>query len=121
MSEVANWSYTAKATIWRSAGKNYKTGVATFHEPEVIYCDYGGSQNRNKWELGREFAIKDILYTEYPHASIGDYILIGESAELDPIAAGANEIIAIQRFADTFNRDKDDYSLMTGVASGSFR
>lgn len=120
MSDIAEWSYTATATVWHRTGTD-KFGVATFAAPITIACDYGSNQQRNKFEYGREFAVKDILYTAYPDMNIGDFIAIGEFDNPDPFSVGANEVIAIQRFADTFSRQRDDYSVMTGIASGSFR
>ncbi|EPZ02296.1 hypothetical protein [Mannheimia haemolytica] len=55
-----------------------------------------------------------MIWTEFAHAKLGDYVLIGESEQADPILAGAEEIIHIQRFADTFDRNRDDFALITG-------
>lgn len=120
MSSLARWSYTAKATIWRVEGEN-EYGTKTFHPPEVISCDYGldtktaGLLSIGISGIGSEFSISNTFWTEYADASQGDFIIIGESSELDPIKAGANEIKHITRYADTFERQADDYALMTGV------
>ena len=115
MSSVARWTYTAKATIWRVASEN-EFGTKTFHPPEVISCDYGlDSALAESAGVGMGFIAKNTFWTEYDKASEGDFILIGESSELDPIKACANEIKHITRYADTFERLADDYALMTGV------
>ncbi len=120
MSSVARWTYTAKATIWRVASEN-EFGTKTFHPPEYIDCNYGldtktaGLLSIGISGIGSEFSISNTFWTEYADASQGDFIIIGESSELDPIKAGASEIKHITRYADTFERLADDYALMTGV------
>ena len=115
MSSVARWTYTAKATIWRVDGEN-EYGTKTFHPPEYIDCNYGlDSAIAESAGVGMVFVAKNTFWTEYANANQGDYILIGESSELDPIKAGASEIKHITRYADTFERLADDYALMTGV------
>ena len=120
MSSLSRWSYTAKATIWRVIGEN-EFGTKTFHPPDVISCDYGldtkiaGLLSIGVSGIGSEFSRSNTFWTEYDKANEGDFILIGESSELDPIKAGASEIKHITRYADTFERLADDYALMTGV------
>lgn len=113
MSNMANWSYTAKATIWQSQGKN-DDGIQTFSEPIIIDCDYGVNAKMARFEIGREQSVKNVIWTGFSAAKLGDYVLIGESSAVDPFAVGADEIIHIQRFADTFERKQDDYALLTG-------
>lgn len=113
MSSVANWSYTARATIWQLQGKN-DDGIQTFSEPIIIDCDYGVNAKMARFEIGREQSVKNVIWTEFVDANLGDYVLIGESSSVDPLAVGADEIIHIQRFADTFGRKRDDYALLTG-------
>ncbi|WP_145055537.1 hypothetical protein [Mixta calida] len=114
MSSLANWSYTAKATIWRRSGED-EYGDASFAPPEVIMCDYGSTATARLGDIGVELNIKNTHWTEYAEAKKGDYILIGESAEVDPIAAGADEVMQVIRYADTFERIADDYAILTGV------
>ncbi|MBC9130723.1 hypothetical protein FcAc13_05295 [Frischella sp. Ac13] len=114
MSNIANWSYTAKATIWRVAGEN-EYGKKIFHPPELIYCNYGLDSAARLGDIGTGFIIKNTFWTEYALANEGDFILIGKFTELDPIRAGADEIKHIARYADTFERLADDYALITGV------
>lgn len=114
MSSVANWSYTAKATIWRSLGQD-EYGDTSFSPPEVIMCDYGSTATARLGDIGVEMNIKNTHWTEYAEAKKGDYILIGESAEVNPVAAGADEVMQVIRYADTFERIADDYAILTGV------
>lgn len=115
MSSVANWSYTAAATIWRILGTDEYGDPLGWSTPEVIMCDYEGGLSKRIGSLGSEIVVKNTIWTEYSSATAGDYLLIGESAELDPVAAGADEIRQVIRYADTFERLADDYALITGV------
>jgi len=119
MSAAASWSYTAKATHWASLGRDDWTGQAAYAAPVVFYCDYkaeairsadaGGTSPSN----GIELALRQVLYTEYSGVKQGDYVLIGESDEPNPTAAGAAEVRTVVRDADTFDRVADDYRIMT--------
>lgn len=119
MSAAANWSYTAKATHWASLGRDDWTGETAYAPPVVFDCDYkaeavrsadaGGTSPSN----GIELALRQVLYTEYSAVQQGDFVLIGESAALDPTAAGAAEVRTVVRDADTFDRVADDYRIMT--------
>lgn len=114
MSQIARWSYTAKATIWRVVSEN-DYGTKTFYAPIVIDCDYGMGRSDKLGNVGSEIVIKNTFWTEYALARTGDYILLGESTEADPIKAKADEIRFIQQFADTFYRLADDYAIVTAV------
>lgn len=115
MSELANWSYTAQATVWRNLGPNEYGDPLGFSAPEIIACDYQGGLSKRVGAIGGEKIVKNTIWTEYALAKTGDYILIGASAELDPIAAGADEIMQSIQYADTFERTADDYAIITGV------
>lgn len=123
MSSVANWSYTATATIWRKLEGNDEHGDPLgYAEPEQILCDYEGGLSRKvagvsaaMGNLGSEVVVKNTFWTEYALANEGDYLLIGESALADPLEAGAYQLIQVIRYADTFERTADDYALLTGA------
>lgn len=115
MTATANWSYTAEATIWRRLGTDDYGDPLGWSAPEVIMCDYEGGLSKRIGSLGSEIVVKNTIWTEYSSATAGDYLLFGKSAELDPVAAGADEIRQVIRYADTFERLADDYALITGV------
>lgn len=116
MSSVANWSYTATATIWRKVGGNDEIGDPLgYAEPEQILCDYEGGLSKKLASLGSEIVVKNTVWTEFALADAGDYLLIGESDEPDPVVAGADEVRQVIRYADTFERVADDYAILTGV------
>ncbi|WP_409040260.1 hypothetical protein [Mannheimia haemolytica] len=73
MSNLSNWSYTAKATLWQAKGKN-DDGVLVFSTPQIISCDYGADRKRARFEIGREQAVKNVIWTEFAHAKLGDYV-----------------------------------------------
>lgn len=115
MSSVANWSYTAVATLWRKTGED-DYGKATFAAPIQIMCDYGGDATARLGDIGLEFVVKNTHWTEYAEARQGDYILIGASTADSPLDVdGADEVRHIIRYADTFERIADDYAIITGV------
>ncbi|EOM1471474.1 hypothetical protein [Enterobacter roggenkampii] len=118
MSSVANWSYTAKATIWRKGpGGRDENGdpINGYAAPEVIMVDYEGGLSKRIGSLGAEIVVKNTVWTEYEHAAAGDYLLIGVSTEADPVVAGADEVRQVIRYADTFERLADDFAILTGV------
>lgn len=114
MSELARWSYTAPCTFWRSLGAA-ENGDDTWSTPEIIMCDYQGGISAKIGNLGTEIVVKNTFWSEFSEAKKGDYILIGESDAPDPTEAGADEIMQVIRYADTFERTADDYAILTGV------
>jgi len=113
LSSLASWSYTAKATIWRNLGKSEIGDPIGYSSPEIIAVDYEGGLSKKLTSLGAEIVVKNTVWSEYALAKAGDYLLIGESTEADPVAAGADEIMQVVRFADTFERAADDYAILT--------
>lgn len=81
MSATANWSYTAKATIWRKqAGSNDEYGdpISGYAAPEAIMVDYEGGLSKRIASIGEEIVVKNTVWSEYSLAAAGDYLLIGE-------------------------------------------
>ena len=115
MSSLANWSYTAQATIWKPLGNNEYGDSLGWSEPLVIACDYEGGLSKRLGDIGGEKVVKNTIWSEYALADTGDYILIGVSTELDPITAGADEVMQAIRYADTFERSADDFAILTGA------
>ncbi|MEQ1967679.1 hypothetical protein ABLA30_11745 [Xenorhabdus nematophila] len=115
MSSVANWAYTAPCTFWKRLGNDEYGKPLGYLEPQIILCDYQGGLSSKISGVGAELVVKNTFWTEFPNAVTGDYILIGESSNLNPIEAGADEIKCIIRYADTFERLADDYAVITGV------
>jgi hypothetical protein len=86
VSSVANWSYTATATIWRKLEGNDEYGDPLgYAEPEQILCDYEGGLSKKLASLGAEIVVKNTVWTEFALAAAGDYLLIGESTDADPV------------------------------------
>jgi hypothetical protein len=113
MSAAAAWSYTSKATLWPLLGRDDWTGALLFGPPVVFACDYSAESLRLTDDAGVEFTTRQVLFTEFATAKQGDRVLIGESAEADPIAAGAFEVRAVTRYADTFDLAADDFRIAT--------
>ena len=116
MSEIARWSYTATATIWRKLEGNDEYGDPMgYAVPEQIMVDYEGGLSKRIGSLGAEIVVKNTVWTEFALATAGDYLLIGVSTEADPVVAGADEVRQVIRYADTFERLADDYAILTGI------
>lgn len=122
MSSAANWSYTARATIWRKLGKDEYGDSLSYSAPEVFMCDYQGglsakvtNASASLGNLGSEKVVKNTFWTEYANAAAGDYLLIGVSTEPNPVVAGADEVQQVICYADTFERLADDYVIITGA------
>jgi hypothetical protein len=115
MSAAANWSYTAIATFWKQLGIGENGDPLGYAEPVQILCDYGGDATARLGSIGVEINIKNTFWTEFTGADKGDYILIGPSDIPDPVEAGADEVMHVIRYADTFDRIADDYAIITGV------
>jgi hypothetical protein len=113
VSAAAAWSYTATATLWVLLGRDDWTGAVTYGPPQAVPCDYSATAERRTDALGVEFTTRQIIYTERSDIKRGDRIVIGTSASLDPVAAGAAEVRSVQRYADTFDRLADDYEVAT--------
>mgnify|MGYP000399727695 CR=1 FL=1 len=114
MSAAASWSYTATATHWARASRDGWSGQMTFAAPVSVPCDYKSEARRMTDAAGVEFVSRHVLYTERSNIKRGDYVLIGASAATDPTTVqGAEEVKAVTRHADTFDRVADDYQVAT--------
>lgn len=120
MSSVANWSFTATATVWRrirdADGSDTDGGGQPYgwEAPIAILCDYQGGLSAKIGDLGREIVVKNTIWSEYAEAKEGDYIFLGVSLSSTP-PDDADEIRQIIRYADTFERLADDYAIITGA------
>lgn len=113
MSSSAAWSFTSKATHWPLLSRSDWDGTRTFGPPVVFACDYSAEATTAMGADGREFVTKQILFTERASINRGDFVLIGISTNADPIAAGADEVRAVTRYADTFGNVADDFKVAT--------
>lgn len=113
MSAAAAWSYTSTATLWPLIGRDDWTGLPSFGAPVTFACDYKAEAIRMTDALGIEFTTRQMLYTERADIKQGDMVLIGASTTADPRAAGAFEVRAVTRYADTFSQAADDYRVAT--------
>ncbi|WP_063842621.1 hypothetical protein, partial [Enterobacter hormaechei] len=74
-----------------------------YEPPETIMCDYIGGLSAKLGSIGKEVVVKNTFFTAYALADEGDYILIGVSAEQDPVVAGADEVRHVTRWNDTLD------------------
>lgn len=113
MSSAANWSYSAKLTIWRNLGIDDWTGAVTFAPPIVFMGDYSAQSERMVSAAGNDFVSKQTIYTEYDLAKEGDMVKVGEHSALDPYSVGAQDVLLVLEYSDTLERLKSDYKLVT--------
>lgn len=113
ISSAARWSYTAQATHWALQSADGWTGVPVWAAPETFACDYTMDSRLMRDARGDEFTTREVIFTERSTVRPGDRVLIGVSALLDPVAAGAREVRSVMRYGDTLERKADDYMLGT--------
>lgn len=114
MSAAARWSQTKPATLWPLTATDSWGGQQSYGPPVPILCDYKVEARRARTASGDEFTTRLVIYTERAGIKQGDRLLIGSSSAADPVAAGADEVRAVDRFADTFARQGgvDDFVVM---------
>jgi hypothetical protein len=112
MSAAANWSYTAKATVWPLLAREDWGGAETFGAPEAFACDYSGEAKTVVDAKGREFVSRLIIFTERSDLKQGDRVALGIQTAERPEAANAIEVRQVRRHADTFVRRADDYEVI---------
>lgn len=113
MSDAANWSYRFDITIWPNIGTVDWSGVASWGAPVVFKGDYSAESKKMVSAGGNDFVSKQTIYTEYALAKEGDMLLIGNSAEVDPLIAQAQEVRLVLRYADTLDAGLEDFMLVT--------
>lgn len=110
----ASWSYLQTATLWPLVSRDEWGGQVTHGEPVLFLCDYSAEGRRLVTARGDEFVSRLLIYTSLPSIQQGDMILIGSSSAADPYAAGAQEVRAVDRWADTFTAEgAQDYRIAT--------
>lgn len=115
MSAAARWAYRSKATLWPRASQADGWGSGTtWARPVVIACDYSSEAKTIRDAKGDEFRARLHVYTEHSGAKHGDMLVIGDHGSSAAPVADAREVRAIERHADTFDGQADDYTLITG-------
>ena len=119
MSSIANWAYTATATLWKRQARDDWTGGETYAAPVQFLCDYSaGTEKRTDGSSiiggakGAQSVASLKLFTERADIVPGDRVMLGASAAADPIAAGALLVAEVNRNADTFERQADDFEVI---------
>lgn len=112
MSSAAAWANTSKATHWSLLSRSDWDGARTWAAPVVFSCDYSAESAKAVDDTGVEFVTRQTIYTERAGIKRGDMVLIGESTNADPVAAGAIEVRAVTRYADTFGGKAEDVKVL---------
>lgn len=118
MSAAARWANTSTATHWSRTGRDDWTGVQTWAAPVAFACDYKVVDEKSMQLIsaggGVEVSSRIQLYTERDTIAQGDMVLIGDhTATASPVTAGAWEVRAVTRYADTFENLADDFMVAT--------
>lgn len=114
MTSIASFSYTQPCTIWHKISADKYGGNPVFSTPIHIMCDYGFNADVSTDAKGNEIVQKNTFWTEYVGAKTGDYIMIGTVAGADPLVAGANQILNVINYGNTFDRtEPPDFALIT--------
>jgi len=118
MTSIANWSYTQPATVWHRQEPDEDDPMAVeggFSAPVAIMCDYGFNGKVMTDQSGNEIVAKDTYWTEYTGIKEHDYIVLGISTELNPLDAGAQEVLNVVNFGNVFGRmEPPDFAIITG-------
>ena len=99
--------------MWALQSRADWSGALAFAAPVQILCDYKADAKTRTDARGREYTSRLSIYTERAGIKQGDRILIGTSTAADPVLAGADEVMDVARFGDTFQREADDYVVTT--------
>lgn len=115
MSAAANWSYSAKATLWALQSRDGLSGAEAYAAPVQFLCDFSTSVRSSRGGQPGDERIGGLkVYTERAGIKRGDRILIGVSTAADPLALDSLEVKDVLRDADTFDRVADDYTVVAG-------
>lgn len=86
-----------------------------FSAPVAIMCDYGFNGKVMIDQSGNEIVAKDTYWTEYTGIKEHDYIVLGISTYLNPLDAGAQEVLNVINYGNVFDRtEPPDFAILTG-------
>lgn len=118
MTSIARFSYTQPATVWHRQEPDEDDPMSVdggFSAPISILCDYGFNAKVMTDQSGNEIVAKDTYWTEYVGIRENDYIMLGVQTETDPVAAGAQKVLNVINYGNTFQRSEPpDFAIMTG-------
>lgn len=110
----SSWSYKQTATLWRLVAQDAWAGQKTHQLAGLFLCDHAKDERRAATARGDEFVAKLMVFTSLPGIKQGDMIAVGISNEPDPYKAGAQEVTAVNSWADTFEAEgAQDFKLTT--------
>lgn len=107
LSKVARWSYRNKATVKPRTGEVDKYGQPVYGTEYEIKCTWGSNAKQLAALGGREYVIKNTIYTEDSRPKYLDMIQLNGSTEWE-------EIRERQEFDMSPFNDVPDYFLITG-------
>lgn len=114
MSAASAWSHTSTATHWPRTGVDDWSRQGTYGAPVQFACDYVAEGRKAVDDRGEEFVTRLVLYTERQGIQRGDFVAVGAHTALRPAdVAGAEEVRAVKRYADTFDGRAEDIEVLT--------
>jgi len=86
---------TETCTYWARLGHDDWSGVTTYANPVTARCWYKRDNKMVRNAMGQEVVSAGTFFSdELSPISVGDYIKSGSHTEINPIEAGAMEVIA---------------------------
>lgn len=106
MSLTASWSYTNTATVKPLISQD-EYGEGVYGTEYTIACTWGANGKQTAANEGREYVVKNTVYTEDPRPKYLDMIKLNGLTEWE-------EIREVQNFDMSFFGETPDYFLITG-------
>lgn len=107
MSKMSRWAYRNTATVKPRTGNVDKYGQAEYGPTYEIACTWGANAKQLAALGGREYVIKNTIYTEDSRPKYLDMIQLNGSTEWE-------EIREVQQFDMSPFGETPDYFLITG-------
>ena len=87
---------TETCTYWLKIGHDDWSGVTTYANPVTARCWYKRDNKMVRNAMGAEVVSAGTFFSdELSGVGTGDYIMSGTSTDIDPISAGAFEVISV--------------------------
>jgi len=105
----------AVCTVWPNEGRS-GYGQVSFGIPYTIEAEFKSSNGTTRNASGTEIVFSSSFFTEENGVTTlirdGDRILNGDNtATLDPIAAGAYEVLSVDKFSPVLEGDLNDLAV----------
>lgn len=87
---------TETCTYWKVTGTDEWTGITTYSVPVSVKCWYKREYKMIRNAVGQEVVSTATFFSPYLQSiSVGDFIAVGSSAEVDPLQVGVAPVIGV--------------------------